>query len=227
MTPWTVACQAPLSMEFSRQAYWSGLPFSSSGDLLYPGTKPKSPALAGRFFTTGPPGKPKKNSYRETTEGERLLGSPVAGTLTEQDEILTTPLPSRFALFFMQVIMAVFSVNSKMLLLNCKLHSPKSCNSCHCNGTSPVTVSRVKKKKKEITERKTSYQIYWVEGITEGRNSHPLYWEKWEKYQLQWVSLISLWIKKHICFRWQPMGVFTYECKSYFLTLSRTWLARL
>ena len=41
-TPWTVACQAPLSMGFSRQEYWSGLPFPSPGDLPNPGIKPKS-----------------------------------------------------------------------------------------------------------------------------------------------------------------------------------------
>ena len=60
-TPWTVACQAPLSMEFSRQEYWSGLPFPSPGDLSNPGIKPTSfvsLALADRFFTTLPPGKP-------------------------------------------------------------------------------------------------------------------------------------------------------------------------
>jgi len=54
-TPWVIACQAPLSMEFSRQEYWSGLPFPSAGDLPNPGiklTSLKSPALAGRFFTT-------------------------------------------------------------------------------------------------------------------------------------------------------------------------------
>ena len=45
MTPWTVACQAPLSMGFSRQEYWSGLPFPSPGDLLNPGIKPGSPTL--------------------------------------------------------------------------------------------------------------------------------------------------------------------------------------
>ena len=44
-TPWTVACQAPLSMGFSRQEYWSGLPFLSPGDLPDPGIKPGSPAL--------------------------------------------------------------------------------------------------------------------------------------------------------------------------------------
>ena len=45
VTPWTVACQAPLSMGFSRQEYWSGLPFPSPGDLPNPGTEPRSPAL--------------------------------------------------------------------------------------------------------------------------------------------------------------------------------------
>ena len=50
--------QAPLSMEFTRQEYKSGLPFPSPGDLPDPGIKPVSPALAGRLFTTEPPGKP-------------------------------------------------------------------------------------------------------------------------------------------------------------------------
>ena len=55
VTPWTVACQAPLPMEFSRQEYWSGLPFPSPGDLPNSGIEPvslTSPALAGRFLTT-------------------------------------------------------------------------------------------------------------------------------------------------------------------------------
>ena len=58
-TPCTVARQAHPSMEFSRQEYWSGLPFPSPGDLPDPGIKPLSPALAGGFFTTEPPGKAK------------------------------------------------------------------------------------------------------------------------------------------------------------------------
>ena len=45
LIPWTVACQAPLSMDFSRQEYWSGLPFPSLGDLPNPGSEPRSPAL--------------------------------------------------------------------------------------------------------------------------------------------------------------------------------------
>ena len=58
MTPWTVTCQAPLSMEFSRQENSSVLPFLPPGDPPDSGIEPESPALAGRFFTTEPPGKP-------------------------------------------------------------------------------------------------------------------------------------------------------------------------
>ena len=49
-TSWTVACQAPLSMEISRQEYWSGLPFPSPGNLSKPGIKPISPALQVDFL---------------------------------------------------------------------------------------------------------------------------------------------------------------------------------
>ena len=51
-------------MEFPRQEYWSKLPFPSPGDLPDPGIEPGSPALAGGFFTTGPPGKPPGYMYR-------------------------------------------------------------------------------------------------------------------------------------------------------------------
>ena len=60
-TPWTVAHQAPLSMEFPRQEYWSGVPSPTSGTLPDPGIEPMSlasPSLADGFFTTVPPGKP-------------------------------------------------------------------------------------------------------------------------------------------------------------------------
>ena len=50
-TPWTVACQAPPSMEFSSQEYWSGLPFPSPGDLPNPGIEPRSPALQIDFLS--------------------------------------------------------------------------------------------------------------------------------------------------------------------------------
>ena len=56
-TPWTIACQAPLSLGSSRQAYWNRFPFPSPGDLPNPRMEPTSftsPALAGGFFTTTP-----------------------------------------------------------------------------------------------------------------------------------------------------------------------------
>ena len=62
-TPQTVACQAPLSMEFSRQEYWSGLPCPSPGNLLNPGIEPESPAL-------------QTNPYRLSRQGSPQLCSP-------------------------------------------------------------------------------------------------------------------------------------------------------
>ena len=57
-TPWTVAYQAPPSMGFSRQEYWSGVPFPSPGDLSDPGIEPKSPSFQADALTSEPPGKP-------------------------------------------------------------------------------------------------------------------------------------------------------------------------
>ena len=51
-TPWTVACQIPLSLGFPTQDYWSGLPFCPPGDLPGQGIEPVSPVLTGGFFTT-------------------------------------------------------------------------------------------------------------------------------------------------------------------------------
>ena len=57
-TLWAVARQAPPSMGFSRQEYWSGLPLSSPGDLPDPGIEPRSPALKSDSLPSEPPGKP-------------------------------------------------------------------------------------------------------------------------------------------------------------------------
>ena len=59
-TPWTLAHQAPLSMGFSRQEYWSGLPFPSPGDLPIPGIYPRSPTLQADSLPSEPPGKASK-----------------------------------------------------------------------------------------------------------------------------------------------------------------------
>ena len=57
-TPWTVACQVPPTMGFSRQEYWSGLPFPTPGDLPNPRIEPRSPALQADSLLTEPLGKP-------------------------------------------------------------------------------------------------------------------------------------------------------------------------
>ena len=66
-TPWTVAHQAPLSMGFSRQEHWSGLPFPLPGDL--PGIKPASPTLQADSLPTEPPGKPALFHCQGSTRG--------------------------------------------------------------------------------------------------------------------------------------------------------------
>ena len=65
VTPWTRACHAPLSMEFSRQEDWSGEPFPSPGDLPNPGIEPRSHALKVDSLSSEPPGKP----WREVRGG--------------------------------------------------------------------------------------------------------------------------------------------------------------
>ena len=78
--PQTIAYQAALSMGFSRQKYWSGLPFPSPGNLPNPGIKPTSPELQVDSFTTEPPGKP---LGRDTGSFNIILASLVNGTITE------------------------------------------------------------------------------------------------------------------------------------------------
>ena len=67
-TPWTVAYKALLSMEFSRQEYWSGLPFPSPGDLPHPGIQPGSATLQADALPSEPPGKPGNKIERKEHE---------------------------------------------------------------------------------------------------------------------------------------------------------------
>ena len=60
MTPWTITYQAPWSTGFSRQEYWSGLPFPSPGDLPNPGIEPGSPTRQAVSLSSEPPGKPRR-----------------------------------------------------------------------------------------------------------------------------------------------------------------------
>ena len=89
-TPWTVAHQAPLSTGFSRQEYWNGLPFPSPGNLPDPGIKPVSPVLAGRFFTTEPPGKPLSGCRCCLLKGALELGSQLKDVFENHELIFKT-----------------------------------------------------------------------------------------------------------------------------------------
>ena len=73
-TPWTVAYQAPPSMGFSRQEFWSGLPFPSSGDLPNSGIEPGSPTFQGDALTSETPGKLVKNLPAMLETWVRSLG---------------------------------------------------------------------------------------------------------------------------------------------------------
>ena len=87
-TPWTVAYRAPPSMAFSRQEYWSGLPFPSPGDLPDPGIKPRSPELQADALPSEPPGKP-------SAPNTRLLGkqSPGVGCGVKWTYVWISALP--------------------------------------------------------------------------------------------------------------------------------------
>ena len=87
--PWTVARQAPLSVEIPRQEYWSGSQFPPARDFPDPGMEPTSPSLAGGFFATALPQKHKKNSYRESKEAGKGFWVHSTRPLTEQVEVLT------------------------------------------------------------------------------------------------------------------------------------------
>ena len=67
VTPWTIAHQAPPSMELSRQEYWSRLPFPSPRDLPDPGIEPGSPALLADALPSEPPGNPKEGVCMSTS----------------------------------------------------------------------------------------------------------------------------------------------------------------
>ena len=90
VTQWTVAYQAPLSKGFSRQEYWSGLPFPSLGDLPDPGIEPRSPTLQADAITSEPPGK-----IIDTRDASKVAAAAAAKSLqscrTLCDPIDSTP----------------------------------------------------------------------------------------------------------------------------------------
>ena len=106
-TPWPVARQALLSMEFFRQEYWSGLPFPSPEDLPDPGIKPVSlvsAALASRFLTTEPPGKPKATILQC---GISILSAPLIACPSAQWMVSLRPVTTNRRLTLILILMMI------------------------------------------------------------------------------------------------------------------------
>ena len=113
-TPWTLARQAPLSMRFSRQEYFSGLPFPPPGDLPNPGIKPTSPAcpaLAGSFFSPETPGKP------QVFVSPLPFGLPIQVTTVHQAEFPVLCSVFSSAIYFIHSI-SYISFNPQLIPLS-------------------------------------------------------------------------------------------------------------
>ena len=107
VTPWPVACQAPLSTEFCIQEYWSGLPTPSQGDHPDPGIEPVSlvsAALGGRLFTTEPPGKPKATILQC---GSSILPGPLIACPSAQWMVSPRPVTTNRRLALILILMMI------------------------------------------------------------------------------------------------------------------------
>ena len=123
MTPWTIACQVPLFMEFFRQEYWNWLPFPTPEALPNSGIERvslASPILVGRFFTTVPPGKPFK-------EGPLNLSVQISHSVMSDSlrphglKHARLPCPSRIpGAFFRSKLISIESVMTSNHLILCR-----------------------------------------------------------------------------------------------------------
>ena len=124
-TPWTVAYEAPLSTGFSRQEYWSGLPFPSPGDLPNPGIEPGSPALQTDALPSEPPGK------QESLKN--LLKIQVHGTIPRNSDLMNLgQRPGIWKVLHRKIIWTLIYENSRWMagsqatLANIALHQLSS-----------------------------------------------------------------------------------------------------
>ena len=116
-SPQTVAHQCTLSMVLPRQEYWSGLPLPSPGDLPEPGIKPASPALAGGFFTTEPPGNPKKINEENSKIQMKKTSNPSSTLGPKIYLYYWFPVPCSFWLFkFTMTYIRICSFTNKYIL---------------------------------------------------------------------------------------------------------------
>ena len=123
VTLWTIVHQAPLSMGFSRQEHWSGLPFPSPGDLSNPGIKHASPALAGEFFTAEPPGSPTQVRKKPTLN--ELLRYPYICKSIFGYPYYAYSLVCKLEYYDYKAWLVTFQIYFFIVLLYCSLHSSK------------------------------------------------------------------------------------------------------
>ena len=116
-TPWTVAYQAPPSMGFSRQEYWSGVPFPSPGDLPDPGIRPGCPALHADALPSEPPEKPlqPKMTYELTCSVGMELYYPSCGQVAEKPSPLSVKFPPPWFLSLLLLLCPVYPPTAPFL----------------------------------------------------------------------------------------------------------------
>ena len=95
VTPWTAADQASLSIGFSRQEYWSGLPFPSPGDLPDPGIEPRSPTLQADTLPSKPPGKPKGVKGKTAFHGMDLIHVKLCSVIKKRQTMVDTQVDGK------------------------------------------------------------------------------------------------------------------------------------
>ena len=104
MTPRTVAHQAPLSMGFSKQEYWSGLPCPPPGDFPNPGIEPRSPSVHVDSLPVEPPGKPKNTGVGVPSPADLSTLGIEPGSLALQADSLPAELPGKQVLYISYVM---------------------------------------------------------------------------------------------------------------------------
>ena len=132
-TPWTVALQAPLSMRFPRQEYWSGLPFPSPGDLPNPRIKPRSPALQADSLPSEPPGKPCSQRYLRFGPCPKThmgLLHVVSATASHWRASTTKPAHSKGWLLMLETQKKLSGVEGAWLGLKLPPHGPLLLTAC-------------------------------------------------------------------------------------------------
>ena len=143
VTPWTVAYQAPPSVEFSRQEYWSGLPFPSPGNLPNPGIEPRSPAFQADALTSEPPGKPimRNTGLEEAQAGIKIAGRNINNLRYADDTTLIAQSEEEIKSLLMKVKEESEKVGLKLNIQKTKIMASGPVTSWQIDGETVETVA--------------------------------------------------------------------------------------